>query len=100
MALKRKPVTDDVAASPSDDEGDSDFELGLLDDELSSDEDSDHSGDEAQSESGENSDDDAEEDDMFTSLLTNGKTNGRENGADGSESENLQPDASSEYYSS
>ena len=99
MTVKRKPVRDDVAASASDDEEDSDFELGLLDDELSSDEDSDDSGDEAESESGENSDDEGEEVPP-TNAPTNGNTNGKTNGGDGSESEDLLSDASSEYYSS
>ena len=99
MAVKRKPVSEDVAASASDDEEDSDFELGLLDDELSSDEDSDDSGDEAESESGENSDD---EDDEVTStnIPTNGNSNGKTSEGDGSQSEDLLSDASSEYYSS
>jgi ribosome biogenesis protein ERB1 len=87
---KRKPIENDSA---SDDEEDSDFELGLLDDELSSDDDVDDSGDDAESESGENSDDEQEEEEEPTMITSNGKTNG-------SESEDLLSDASSEYYSS
>jgi ribosome biogenesis protein ERB1 len=100
MAVKRKPVSDNIAASASDDEDDSDFELGLLDDELSSDEDSGDSGDEAESESGENSDDEEESEFTPTNIPTNGNINDKTNGGDWSESENLLSDASSEYYSS
>lgn len=89
---KRKPIENDSA---SDDEEDSDFELGLLDDELSSDDDVDDSGDEAESESGENSDNEQQEEEP-TMITSNGKTNG----VDGSESEDLLSDVSSEYYSS
>jgi ribosome biogenesis protein ERB1 len=96
MPLKRKPVTEAVAGRPSDDEEDSDFELGLLNDELPSDEDSDDTGDEAESESGENSDDDEGEDESINTLPENGKANG----ANGSESEDLLSDVSSEFYSS
>jgi ribosome biogenesis protein ERB1 len=89
---KRKPIENDSA---SDDEEDSDFELGLLDDELSSDDDVNDSGDEAESESGENSDNEQQEEEP-TMITSNGKTNG----VDGSESEDLLSDVSSEYYSS
>jgi ribosome biogenesis protein ERB1 len=88
---KRKPVEDD---GDSDDEEDQDFEIGLLDDELSSDEDED-SGDEASSESSENSDDDNDNEEPTVSKPTNGKLNGSEV----SDSEDLLSDASSEFYS-
>jgi ribosome biogenesis protein ERB1 len=99
MPLKRKPVSEEVVASVSDDEEDSDFELGLLNDELSSDEDLNDSGDEGGSESGEKSEDEPEADDT-EDLHTNGETNGETNRIDGSESENLLSDDSSEFYSS
>jgi ribosome biogenesis protein ERB1 len=88
---KRKPVSNDVVETASDDSEDSDFELGLLDDELSSDEeDFDDSGDEAESESGENSDDEVEEE--ITKVSQDAPLNG--------ESEDLLSDGSSEFYSS
>jgi ribosome biogenesis protein ERB1 len=100
MPLKRKPVTEEVVASANDDEDeDSGFELGLLSDELSSDEDLDDSGDEAGSESGENLEDEPEADGT-EDLHTNDETNGETNRLDGSESENLLSDDSSEFYSS
>jgi ribosome biogenesis protein ERB1 len=92
---KRKPVDKDTDPSSTDDEDDSDFELGLLDDELSSDED-----DSAEFESSD--EEDQEEDngqDREKDFVANGKTKG----VDGSESENLlsdQDDAESEFYSS
>src|SRR5437667_9657047 len=100
MTLKRKPASEDLTEnSPSGDEEDSDFELGLLDDELSSDdEDPDDSGDETENESGDNSDADKpeEDDEIFSTSLSNlGKTNG----VNESE-ENLLSDMSSEFYSS
>ena len=96
---KRKPVSNDVVESTSDDEDDSDFELGLLDDELSSDEeDFDDSGDEAESESGDNSDDEPEEESTKVSQDT--PVNGKTHNFGGSESEDLLSDASSEFYSS
>jgi ribosome biogenesis protein ERB1 len=95
---KRKPVSNDLVESASDDEEDSDFELGLLDDEVSSDEeDFEDSGDEAESESGENSDDEVEEISRVDKKET---VNGKFNGIGGSESEDLLSDASSEFYSS
>ena len=100
MAVKRKPVNDDVVASTSDDEEDSDFELGLLDDELSSDEDFDNSGDEGGSESGENSDEEVDNEVTTTNIPANGNTDGKTNEGDGSQSDDLLTDTSSEYYSS
>lgn len=92
---KRKPVANDAESELTDDEDDSDFELGLLDAELSSDED-----DSAELESSENSDDEVvDEEDREKDFIANGKVNG----VDGSESENLlsdQDDAESEFYSS
>ena len=100
MPLKRKPVSETVAATVSDDEEDNDFELELLNDELSSDEDSNGSGDEAESESGENSDDDDPEDEARATSPIDLPANGKANGIDGSESEDLLSDVSSEFYSS
>jgi ribosome biogenesis protein ERB1 len=100
MAVKRKPVIDDVVASTSDNGEDSDFELGLLDDELSSDEDFDDSGDEGGSESGETSDDEVDNEVTPPNVPTNGNTDDKTNGGDGSQSEDLLTDTSSEYYSS
>lgn len=95
MSLKRKPVSNDASTSPGDSEADSDFEIGLLDDELSGN-DSDDSGDDAESESGDNSEDDSEEDDSSTSTAPK---NGKDKNPEASDSENLLSDASSEYYS-
>ena len=89
---KRKPAT--LADSTStDDEDDSDFELGLLDDELSSDEDDSAEYDSETSGEGEVNGEDREKD-----FVANGKANG----VDGSESENLLSDdeEESEFYSS
>jgi len=98
LSRKRKPVSDGSVESGSDDESDSDFEVGLLDSELSSEEED--SGDEAESESGEN-DEDNEEDERDEEenegdvKPVNGKVE-----VDGAESEDLLSDASSEFYSS
>lgn len=80
MPLKRKPITEAATQSPSDDEEDEDFELGLLDDTLSSDEDSDdddgsnESGHDAESESGENSDNEESDEEDQTNGAINEKT--------------------------
>ena len=95
---KRKPVSSDPVESASDDEEDSDFELGLLDNELSSEEDDfEDSGDEAASDSGENSEEEAEE---INQMSEKKSVNGKPNGVGDSESEDLLSDASSEFYSS
>ena len=97
MPLKRKPLKDDSAEDSSDELEDRDFEIGLLDDELSSDEEPDESGDEAGSDSGENSDVDPEDADIpKREPSKDGDTDVLEN----SLSENLLSDASSEFYSS
>ena len=106
MPLKRKPISVAATQSPSDDEEDEEFELGLLDDTLSGDDDSsdderDDSGEDAESDADEHSDDEeeAEEEDH-----TNGDVRSKNvklaNGTDGTESENLLSDISSEAYSS
>jgi len=86
---KRKPVTT-VDRSSTDDEDDSDFELGLLDDELSSDED-----DSAENES-DASDEEVNGEDREKDFVANGNSNG----VGGSESETLLSDEESEFYSS
>jgi ribosome biogenesis protein ERB1 len=89
---KRKPATA-VDSTSTDDEDDSDFELGLLDDELSSDEDDSAEYDsETSGEAGVNGED--REKDFVANVKTNG--------VDGSESENLlsDDDEESEFYSS
>src|SRR5271170_8459479 len=109
MPLKRKPITEAPiqSPSPSSDEEDEEFEFGLLDDALSSDEDSDdhdnenddgdNSSDDAESESGDNSDDEGESegDDLTNggSILKDSKLT---NGTNGTESVNLLSDISSE----
>ena len=98
MPLKRKPITEAAAQSPSPSSNDEDdnFDLGLLDDALSSDENSDYDSDDAESESGDNSDDPEESEDENP---TNGDLISKDgkitsNGTNGSKPENLLSDLS------
>lgn len=92
---KRKPVAKDAESSSSYDEDHSDFELGLLDEELSSDEDD-----------SEELESDTSDDEVVNNREDNVKdfiANGKANGTGGSESENLlsdEDDEDSEFYSS
>lgn len=97
MSLKRKSKSDNVSPSESDDEGDGDFEVSLLDSELSDDGSSDESGDEADSESSENSDLEDEHENSTRERHINGNKN---ESREDEESESLFSDASSEFYSS
>jgi ribosome biogenesis protein ERB1 len=95
MSLKRKPVSNDTSESSIDGEADSNFEIGLLNDELSSN-DSYDSRDDAESGSGDNSQDDSEEEEPSAPTIPE---NSEEESLVDSDSENLLSDASSEYYS-
>ena len=105
MPLKRKPITEAAAQSPSpsSDGEDDNFDLALLDDALSSDQDSDGDSDDAESESGDNSDDpeESEDDDPTNGDLISKDSKITFNGTNGTKPENLVSDISSESsYSS
>lgn len=105
MPLKRKPITEAAAQSPSpsSDDEDDNFDLGLLDDALSSDENSDYDSDDAESESGDNSDDpeESEDEDPTNGDLISKDGKIASNGTNGTKPENLLSDVSSESsYSS
>jgi ribosome biogenesis protein ERB1 len=101
MPLKRKPITeaDIQSPSPSSDDEDDNFDLGLLDDALSSDEDSDGDSDDAESEkSGDNSDDpeESEDDDPMNGDLISKDRKITSNSTNGTKPEKLLSDISSE----
>ena len=95
MSLKRKTAVNGRGSSSDDDEASSDFDVSLLDDELSSEDELDIGEDDAHSGSGENTDQDDDDDESTES--TESKANRKMGSVDGAESENLLSDASSEY---
>ena len=104
MPLKRKPITEQASQTSNGDEEDDEIELGLLDDESSSDEEDNENNDhrhDAESEGGDKSEDNEEsEGDSSISGQFLSKENRLTNGADGTESEDLLSDISSDAYSS
>jgi ribosome biogenesis protein ERB1 len=99
MPLKRKPITEAATQSLSlSSDDDDNFDLGLLDDALSSDEDSDGYSNDAESESGNNSDDpeESEDDDPTNGDLISKDSKITSNGTNGTKPESLLSDISSE----